>query len=92
MAKMILLNKGFEIGKNYNIRGDLLPSMPIAWKLISIDGDGTSKLQTYSSIGVLGDNYLTVTGEELSRDFAIVEKNSRCAAIILRMRQSTMLR
>ena len=46
VAKMILLNQGFQIGKNYYSKGpwSLLPSMPIAWKLISIEGDGSSKL------------------------------------------------
>ena len=76
VAKQILLNKGFEIGKNYMCKRkeNSLVASPISYKLISIDGDGTSKLQAYSHIGVLGAKYLTIAGERLATDFAIFEK------------------
>ena len=48
VAKLVLVNKGYEVGTTYT-SSKLGPHN--AWKLISIDGDGTSKLQPYSNIG-----------------------------------------
>jgi len=61
---MILLDQGFKIGNNYHAKGlwGLDPSQPMAWKLISIAGNGSSKLQAYSSVGAMVEKYKTVTG------------------------------
>ena len=77
VPKMILLGKGFQIGNSYCAKGHraLDPSEPIAWKLISIAGNGSTKLQAYSNVGALVEKkYATITGEELADQFALFEK------------------
>ena len=53
---------------------ELRTSEPLAWKLISIDGDGTSTLQAYSALGVLQTGDTKITGEELSAKFLPFDK------------------
>jgi len=76
VGKMILVDEGFEVGLNYYAKGHraLDPSEPVAWKLISIAGNGSSKLQAYSGIGVLVERYTTVAGEELAKNFGPFKK------------------
>ena len=77
VAKMILLSQGFQIGNVYCAKGHRAshPSEPMAWKLISIAGDGSTKLQAYSNVGVLLENSdATVTGAELADQFVLFDK------------------
>ena len=59
VAKLILMEQhGFQIGENYHSPKrqsdpELRTSEPIAWKIVSIDGDGKPRLQPYSNIGEL---------------------------------------
>ena len=72
VAKMVLVTKGYKIGKNY-----FSPKQcgERVWKLISIDGDGTSKLEAISAIGelIVGD-FKTITGAELAGNWTPFDK------------------
>ena len=51
------------------------PSEPVAWKLISIAGDGSTTLQAYSNVGALVEKSdATVTGAELADQFVLFDK------------------
>ena len=81
VAKLVLIEQhGFQVGANYHSPkkqwdNGLRTSEPIAWKLISIDGDGKSRLQPYSTIGeLLVDQETTISGEELMSKYTKYEK------------------
>jgi hypothetical protein len=63
VPKMVLLNKGFVKGKNYTKAKE-----STVWKLISINGDGTAKLQAYSTMGELLDKFREITGPHLAAE------------------------
>ena len=78
VTKMILTStEGFKVGNKYTSPTRLVDSAlrlaePIAWKLITIDDDGNSTLQKYSSIGVLQTS-IKVEGEEATPDTITVK-------------------
>ena len=86
MVKLILQKEGVEVGKRYHSpkrQLDILlcSSESIAWKRITMAGDGTSTLQAYSNIGeLMVDKFITVKEEELSAKFVPLDKVSKSCA------------
>jgi hypothetical protein len=70
VPKMVLSNKGYKEGGTYT-----KAQQDVVWKLISIAGDGTSKLQAYSSLGQLTEETIEITGAELARKYKAFDKS-----------------
>jgi hypothetical protein len=70
VPKMALHNKGFSEGCTY-----VKAKQTAVWKLISIAGDGTSKLQAYSPLGKLTEETIEITGVELAHEYKAFDKS-----------------
>jgi hypothetical protein len=70
VPKMVLSNKGYKEGSTYT-----KAKQSAVWKLISIAGDGTSKLQAYSSLGKPTEETIEITGAELAQEYKAFDKS-----------------
>ena len=67
VPKTILLGQGFEVGNKYS-------KDQVVFRLCSISGDGIAKMQKYSCLGELMDEFIEVPGAELVAHYKTYDK------------------
>ena len=75
VAKMVLIDKGVEVGTNYYSPKAIGLEASRVWKLINVDGDGVVTLQPYSNIGeLLVDKNTEIPGANFSAMYSPFDK------------------